>query len=93
MFTKKQILGDPEIAGFLKTNVGVSKAVIRAAEKLEGNSDAIPALKKVLPALSQKKVEVFFSYRKKDEEAAATIVQILREPAGNLNITYMVEFK
>jgi hypothetical protein len=93
MPTKKEILNDPDIVEFSKSHLGAAKEIDRAAEKLEDKGDAIPALRKLLPALSEKVVRVFFSYKKKDEIAAETIVSLLREPSGNLKVIFMGEFR
>lgn len=93
MLTKAQILSDPQIADFLKKNQGSSREIERAAELLSNKNDAIPAARKLLPALSQKEVRVFFSYKRSDTKAADTIVGLLRGGAGNLKISYMNEFR
>jgi len=91
--TKSDILSDPEIANFLSTHQGASSEIERAAKELEGKSDAVQALKKLFPALTQKVVYVFFSYKQKDKIAAEKIVHLLQEPGGrNLNISYMGDF-
>jgi hypothetical protein len=42
-----------------------------------------------LPALTEKEINVFFSYKKKDKLAAKTLVDKLRsKSAGKLKITY-----
>ena len=51
MTTKAEILKDPYINQFLKDHPEASDEIKLAAEKLVDKSDAIPALKKLLPAL------------------------------------------
>ena len=56
MPTKEEILKEPDIADYLNKNRGLSKEIERAAEKLQLERDAIPALKKLFSALSEKVV-------------------------------------
>jgi hypothetical protein len=87
------ILQDPAIADFMRTHHGTSEAVRRAATKLADENDAGPAVRKLLPALTERTLPVFFSYKKKDEHAAKAIVELLREKsAGKLGIVYQAEF-
>src|SRR4030095_3468468 len=87
------ILQDPAIADFMRMHQGTSEAVRRAATKLADENDAVPAVRKLLPALTEKTLPVFFSYKKKDEHAAKAIVELLREKsAGKLGIVYQAEF-
>jgi len=92
MTTKAEILKDPYINQFLKDHPEASDEIKLAAEKLVDKSDAIPALKKLLPALLEKKVRVFFSYKKQDKKPAETIVNLLREPSEKLEVIYMADF-
>jgi hypothetical protein len=88
-----EILSDSEIAAFLKTHQGAAKEIERAAEILANKTDAIAALKKLLPALGEKVVHVFFSYKQKDELAATAVVDILRtNSAEKLDIAYQAAF-
>ena len=90
---KNQLLSDPEIENFINTHQGAAGRIEKAARALVGKNDALKSLKKLLPALSQNKVNVFFSYKKKDENAANAIVDVLRsKSAGKLTITYQAEF-
>jgi len=87
------MLNEPEIQRFLAANQNTAERVRRAATLLEGQADHSSALKKLLPALASQEINVFFSYKKKDERAARTIVAVLRESAaGKLRITYRAEF-
>ena len=90
----KNILNDPVIKEqFDKAGESNQKIIRRAAELLTSKSDAIPALRNKLPSLINNSIEVFFSYKKKDETEAKTIVTILRDlTAGKLTITYQAEF-
>jgi hypothetical protein len=93
-----EILGDAEIKRFLETNQNAAGRITHAAECLAAQADqslaeGVAALKKLLPSLAEKVVSVFFSYKKKDEDAAKAIVQLLRENAANkLDITYQADF-
>jgi hypothetical protein len=93
MKTKDEILTHPDIAQFVATHQGTRNEIERAAGALAGKPDAIAALVKLFPALTQRVVRIFFSFKHKDTVAAQTIVQSLREPGGrNLKITYMGDF-
>jgi hypothetical protein len=89
----QHILTDSIVAKFLATHQGAAEAINSAARELAYEADAIPALRKLLPALGDKVVRVFFSYKKKDEIAAKRIVDLLRvNSAGKLRIKYQADF-
>ena len=93
MPSAEELLSHPEIAEWLKTHEGAVEEVRRATEILADKPDGIASLKKLFPALSQKVVFVFFSYKEKDERTAKTIVKLLRKhSAEKLQITYQAEF-
>lgn len=93
MPTKEEILEHPDIAEFLATHRGASDEIENAARLLDGKSDAILAIKKLLPALTEKKIRIFFSYKYKERKAADSIVALLRQYGGrNLKISYMGDF-
>jgi len=93
MPTVQVLLDNPEVSGFLATHQGAVQAAQNAARVLAGRPDGLAALKKLLPALTNKVVRVFFSYKKKDEAAARAVVDVLREgSADKLFITYQGEF-
>jgi hypothetical protein len=94
MPTRNEILSDPDVVEFLSSHQGTSDEIQKAAKELEGKTDAIPAIKKLFPALSKKEIRIFFSYKHQDIKTARTIVELLREYAGRtLQITYMGDFK
>ena len=64
--TAQELIDNPEISGFLATHQGADEFVRKAARELAGKPDAHAALKKLLPALTSKAVNVFFRYKKKD---------------------------
>ena len=87
------LLRDPAIAEFIRAHPKAEKRIRRAAEQLAKEPDALQAMWKLLPALGENAVNVFFSYKKKDERVAETIVKLLREHArGKLEIEYMADF-
>jgi hypothetical protein len=93
MGKEQEILKDPVIRGFLQTHEGAAEDITRAAKELADRDDAIPALRKLLPALSKGKLPIFFSYKGKDEAAAVRIVNLLRKwSARKLRITYQADF-
>lgn len=89
----QELLSEPEIAAFINSHQGAASEIKQAAERLAGEPDGSRALKKLLPALSKKVVFVFFSYKKKDEETAKAVVDVLRQnSAEKLQITYQDDF-
>ena len=93
MTRAEELIKDREIADFLATHQNVAKAVRDAADVLANEPDAKAALSKVLPALSDKVVKVFFSYKSKDKCAAELIVKVLKDNAADkLQITFQGEF-
>lgn len=93
MSQTNQLLSDPEIKNFIKTHQGAADRIKQAAKRLEKKDDGLKALKKLLPSLEKDKINVFFSYKKKDESAANAIVDVLRiKSAGKVIITYQAEF-
>ena len=87
------VLENPVVKKFLESNQNAVKEVTNAARILANNPDVDTALAKLLPALGNKVINVFFSYKKKDEETATQIIQILRElSAEKLHIVHQAEF-
>ena len=87
------LLKNPVIQDFLKNNPHAVKQVTAAARLLANNDDGDAALIKLLPALGNKIINAFFSYKKKDEETVLQIIQKLRElSAEKLNIVHQDEF-
>jgi hypothetical protein len=93
MTTADELLASADIQEFLGKNERARPAVERAAEQLKDEPDAILSLTKILPALSDETIRIFFSFKKKDEETAKAVVSILREySARRLDITFQAEF-
>lgn len=95
MFTVEELLNDPEIKAFRDTNQSVDERIKIAANQLVKKEavDAKQALIKLFPALTEKTIQVFFSFKEKDMETAATIVELLEGlSAGKLDITYQKDF-
>lgn len=94
MTRAQKLLGEPQIAKFIETHQAAAGRITKAAELLVETHDAVQSLQKLLPALSEKEIYVFFSYKpKKDEHAARAVVDVLRKnSAGKLKITYQGEF-
>jgi hypothetical protein len=89
----EELLKNPEISHFINTHQGAASRIMTASQKLAENTDALEALMKLLPALDQQVVNVFFSYKTEDEAAARAIVDLMEEnAAGKLNITYQARF-
>ena len=91
-----ELLNEPVIAQFIATHQGATaESVRRAAEYLKNQNspDALDALKKILPALDERSVKVFFSYKKKDEDAAKNIIEQLKiHSAEKLQICSMADY-
>jgi hypothetical protein len=93
MSTQDELLSDTVIAEFIATHRGAEKRIRRAAEQLAETVEPLTALRKLLSTLDEQIVHVFFSYKRKDEDVAKAIVQILRRhSAGKLQISYMADF-
>lgn len=93
MLLEEKIRTEPEIAEFITTHQGAAKQTDHAIKVLAQKPDAVAAVKKLFPALADKKLFVFFSYKKKDERTAKAIVKILRTyAAGKLEIAYQADF-
>jgi hypothetical protein len=93
MPTAQELIENPEIARFVETHQSATELIRHAASQLAGKPDALAALKKVLPALDNRVVNVFFSYKKKDEVTARVVVDVLREcSAEKLQITFQGNF-
>jgi len=87
------LLNNPYIADWIKTHEGSAHEVRKAAEILADKPDGLEALKKLLPALRDKVVNVFFSYKTKDERAAREVVSLLRTySAEKLKLSFQAEF-
>jgi hypothetical protein len=98
MATVEEILSDLAVRHFLETNQYAADRIKRAAACLARQPDSTLAentasLRKLLPSLAEQVIRVFFSYKKKDERAAKTIVELLRENAADkLQVTYQADF-
>jgi hypothetical protein len=66
----EELLKNPEFSHFINTHQGAASRIMTASQKLAENTDALEALMKLLPALDQQVVNVFFSYKTEDEAAA-----------------------
>ncbi|MCU7878486.1 MAG: hypothetical protein KZQ84_17125 [Candidatus Thiodiazotropha sp. (ex Lucinoma borealis)] len=74
-----ELLHEPDIADYINRHQGAADNIRRAADQLAGETDSLKSLTKLLPALTQKSVNVFFSYKAKDEKTAKAVVDILRK--------------
>ncbi len=93
--TAEELLNEEEIAYFVETHQGAAAERVRcAAQYLADKPDGLKALKKILPALDDNVIKVFFSYKKKDEDVAIKIMELLRiHSAEKLQITSMADFE
>jgi hypothetical protein len=93
MSSVQEIRAEPEIADWIRTHQGAAKQAKHAIEILADKPDGVAAVKKLFPALADKKLFVFFSYKKKDERTAKAVVKVLRRyAAGKLRIAYQADF-
>ncbi len=88
-----ELLRAPDISAYLNSHQGSAENIRRAADQLANEPDGPKSLRKLLPALTEKTINVFFSYKAKDEPTARAVVDILRKnSAGKLAITYQADF-
>jgi hypothetical protein len=93
MDKSEELLKNPEISAFINSHQGAANRIMVASQILAKEKDALAALTKLLPALDQQVINVFFSYKTKDEAAATAIVDLMNvHAAGKLNITYQARF-
>lgn len=93
MSDAKKLLEDPKIAEWMNNHQGCEDEVRAAAKILCNKNDALKALNKLLSSLCQRKLNVFFSYKTKDEPTAKTIVEELEKYSANiLQVTYQARF-
>ena len=93
----EDLLEQDRIKNYRVSHQGAEKHIVQAAHYMQAahwkNEEALTALWKILPALTEKVLRIFFSYKNKDEDTARRIVNILRKySAGKLEITYMADF-
>jgi len=72
----EDLLKEPELALFIENNQNVEDRVRKAAKQLANKTDAKTALVRLLPALASNEINIFFSYKQKDEDTARKIVRI-----------------
>jgi hypothetical protein len=100
MTTVEDLLRNPDISDYMNSYRGAAERIEQAAKWLVEHArkdtpieQLLTALKKLLPALTDKTVNVFFSYKKVDEKAAQQVVDLLRKmSADELRISYQGEF-
>jgi hypothetical protein len=83
--TASKVLGpesDPYISKYMETHQGAAPAIRQAWNKLAGEPDVGQAVRKLLPALTSKTLNIFFSYKKKDEAAASGYAMKYRAQTG-----------
>lgn len=89
----EQLQKDPKISEFVDSHRGAAERILAASQELAESPDALAALTKLLPALDQQVIQVFFSYKKEDEVAAKALVELMNvHAAGKLKITYQATF-
>jgi hypothetical protein len=88
-----EILNDPKIKEILEHNPEIENSVESAAEILIEEPHALAAIKESIRGIINNKIDVFFSYKSKDEKTARKVVEQLRVFAGDkLRIIYAADF-
>ena len=91
--TVNEILNDPKIKEIVDRNPQIEKNVERAAEILIEEPHPFAATRESICGIINNKIDVFFSYKSKDEKTARKVVEQLRVFAGDkLRITYAADF-
>ncbi len=91
--TIKEILNDPKIKEIIDRNPQIEKNVERAAEILIEEPHPLAATRESIRGIINNKIDVFFSYKSKDEKTARKVVEQLRVFAGDkLRITFAADF-
>ena len=91
--TVNEILNDPKIKEIIDRNPQIEKNVQRAAEILIEEPHPFAATRESMRGIINNKIDVFFSYKSKDEITARKVVEQLRVFAGDkLRITYAADF-
>ena len=91
----EELLKNPKISEFINSHQGAATRIMAASQTIADDEDknALAALTKLLPALDQQIINVFFSYKTEDEAAVRAIVDLMNvHAAGKLNITYQARF-
>lgn len=84
------------ISQFISRNIPCAEQIIRAVDNLkdENSHEVEQAIKKAARAIYNNQIEIFFSYKIKDEAVASAVVRQIRAIAGEkLRITYAKEFE
>ena len=91
--TVNEILNDLKIKEIVDRNPQIEKNVERAAEILIEEPHPFAATRESIRGIINNKIDVFFSYKSKDEKTARKVVEQLRVFAGDkLRITYAADF-
>ena len=91
--TVNEILSDPKIRKIIDRNPQIENSVERAAEILNEEPHPLAAVRESIRGIINNKIDVFFSYKSKDEKTARKVVEQLRVFAGDkLRITYAADF-
>ena len=91
--TVNEILNDLKIKEIVDRNPQIEKNVERAAEILNEEPHPLAAVRESIRGIINNKIDVFFSYKSKDEKTARKVVEQLRVFAGDkLRITYAADF-
>jgi hypothetical protein len=84
------------ISEFISRNEPCAEKIIRAVDVLkdENPQEVVPAIKKAARSIYYNRINIFFSYKLKDETVASAVVKQIRGISGEkLNITYAKEFE
>ncbi len=82
------------IKEFISSNDPCAEEIIRSVELLKDKDsrEVVHSIKKFARAIYNNKINVFISYKPKDEAVATAVVKAMRGASSKLNITYASEF-
>jgi len=82
------------IKEFISSNDPCAEEIIRAVKLLKDQDprEVVHAIKKFSRAIYNNQINVFISYKAKDEKIAIAVVNAMRGASSKLNITYAREF-
>lgn len=91
--TIEEILEAPQVVKLIEKHPQIKEEVEKAAKLLKAADQPIAAVLEAARALIDRKIQVFFSYKKQDEDTASLIVkQLQKASAGKLKIIFAGDF-
>jgi hypothetical protein len=91
--TVNKILSNTKIKEIIDRNPQIENSVERAAEILNEEPHPLSTVRESIRGIINNKIDIFFSYKSKDEKTAIKVVKQLRVFAGDkLRIIYAADF-